>query len=538
MSEREFLIYNRRASISQLQFACLFALGLLLACLATFPHRTHQLPFVVGFILVIDTLHFLFSTIIATVLFALASTVRSKRLIVLGTGFFFVALIAVAHALTYPGIFSPSGLLGANTNTPTWLYLVWHTVLPASIIAYAILKQPAGAAPNSHWSPARAIAISLLLSTMAVAGITWLAGAGSAILTESLKLEMTQAFHVACVAILLFVIAPVLLLRGPRSVLDVGLMLMLWALLMEAVLILPGAWRFSTGWYAGRVMGLLSALAVLMMLLIDISRLYGRLTMLLASHQREHANRLMLGEAVGASIAHELRQPLASMMLNASTAQQLGGQGNAQLSAVLADLIRDSRRVNEIVESTRAVFGKESVQRSPADINQLVRDTLAMASRELRNHGVRIDLHLNNYLPPGYVNRPQMQQVFMNLFINAAEAMSEVSGRPRRLLIRSDCNDARLVIQVEDTGSGIPAGHRERIFEAFYTTKKHGTGMGLSICRSVVTAHGGAILVTSKDPYGTVFEINLPTLDVIQPASVPSHPAPRNGEPTLRECSP
>jgi signal transduction histidine kinase len=135
-----------------------------------------------------------------------------------------------------------------------------------------------------------------------------------------------------------------------------------------------------------------------------------------------------------------------------------------------------------------------------------------------------------------------MQQVLMNLFINAAEAMSEVSGRPRRLLIRSDCNDAGLVIQVEDTGSGIPAGHRERIFEAFYTTKKHGTGMGLSICRSVVTAHGGTMIVTSKDPYGTVFEINLPTLDVIQPASVPSpraiHPAPRNGEPTLRECSP
>jgi signal transduction histidine kinase len=224
----------------------------------------------------------------------------------------------------------------------------------------------------------------------------------------------------------------------------------------------------------------------------------------------------MAGEAVGAFIAHELRQPLAAMVLNAGAAKLLGAQGNEELSAVLDDLVKDSRRVNEIVDSTRAVFGKAPAQYSPTNINQLVRETLLMASRDLLNHDIKVETRLNDQLPLVNVNRLQMQQVFMNLFFNAAEAMSEVADRPRKLMIQSSSGDSGLVIRVEDTGSGIVGSNKDYIFDMFFTTKQHGAGMGLSICRSVVEAHGGMIQVSPKVPFGTSFEICLPTEGMAQ----------------------
>jgi signal transduction histidine kinase len=511
MLESDFLIFDRRASGSQVQLAWLFAFILLLACLAIFPYRLLLLPKISAFIPVIDAMHLIFSGIVAAVLLSLASILRLKALIALGTGYFFTGLVAMVHTLTYPDAFSRIGLLGASIETATWLYLAWHTALPATIIVYALLKNSPDRLRNPARAPIRTIFVCLTLATIAAAGLTWLTTGEGSFLTDVLKFGTRQADEIHYVAMLLMVVGITLLWFGQRSALDVCLMLILWALLMESVMILPGAARFSVGWYAGRAMGLLSSLAVLLMLLIDLSRLHGKMAVLMASQQRERANRLMAGEAVGAFIAHELRQPLASMVLNAGAAKLLGAQANAGLSAVLEDLVKDSRRVNEIVESTRAVFGKAPAQYSPTNINQLVQDTLLMASRELLDHNIKVETRLNDQLPLVNVNRLQMQQVFMNLFFNAAEAMSEVADRPRKLLIQSSSGDSGLVIRVEDTGSGIMASNKEYIFDMFFTTKQHGAGMGLSICRSVVEAHGGNIQVSPKVPFGTSFEIRLPT---------------------------
>lgn len=480
MLESEFLVHDRRASASQVQFAWMFAFIFLLACLAIFPYRLLLLPKISAFVPVIDAMHLLFSGIIAAVLLSLASILRLRALIALGTGYFFTGLLAIGHTLTYPDAFSRTGLLAASVDAATWLYLAWHAALPAIIIAYALLKNSAHRLHKPARTPIRTIIVCLIAATMAAAAITWLATAAVPFLIDDLEFGVMNYL-----TMLLMVGGITLLWRGQRSILDIGLMLTLWALLMESVLILPAADRFSAGWYAGRLMGLLSGLFVLLMLLIDMSRLYARTVVLMASEKRERENRLMVGEAVGASIAHELRQPLASMMLNAATAKCLGADGSAQLSAVLDELVKDSRRVDEIVKSTRAAFGKAPAKNDPANLNRLVHDTLLMTSRELRNHGIKVETRLQDHLPLVNVNRLQMQQVLMNLFINAAEAMSEVTTRPRTLTIQSSSSDIGLIVRIEDAGEGIKECDRDRIFDVFFTTKSTEPEWGFrSVARS------------------------------------------------------
>jgi len=506
--DSEFLIYEKRAGMRHVQTALGFALVLLLACGVILPFRTLRLPRIATFIPVIDTVHFLFYGIIAVVLLSLASVLKSRALVALGAGYVFVALMAAAHGLTYPDTFSPTGLLGATPKTVTWLFFAWHMALPAAVILYAWLKETPQHRQPPLKAPGPTIFLVVTATIAAAAGMTWLATAKSDLVGLVLNAGPGHAAHY--LTMLLCASAMALLWRRHRSLLDVGLMLMLWAWLLEFVLVLPGAPRFSAGWYAGRMALLLSGLFVLLMLLIEMSRLYARTIVMIAVQNRERESRLMLGEAVGAFIAHELRQPLAAIELNAHTARKLGAHVGSELAEVLDDLRRDSRRANDIIESTRALFGEAAADRRLTDLNELVRDTLLIASHELRNHKVRVEMTLDERLPLVAVNRMQMQQVFMNLFVNAAEAMSEVSSRPRQLTIRSSSGDIGLVVRVEDTGPSVAAEVEDKIFDPFFTTKTHGAGMGLSICRSVVQAHGGSIQMAAGNPFGARFEILLP----------------------------
>jgi signal transduction histidine kinase len=388
----------------------------------------------------------------------------------------------------------------------SWLFFAWHLALPAAIIAYARLRGTPEQPQKLLKTPGRTI-FAVMIATLAMAaGMTWLATAQSDLIAAVLDALPDYSLHYA--SMLLCIAAMTLVWRQHRSILDIGLMLTLWAMLLEFILVLPGAARYSAGWYAGRASLLLSDMFVLLMLLIEMSRLYARTVTMIAAQTRERENRLMLGEAVGGFIAHELRQPLAAIGLNAYTAQKLGV--GSELAGVLDDLMQGSRHANDVIESTRALFAKAGNDRRPTDINQLVRDTLLMASHELRNRQVRVEMMLDERLPLVPVNRLQMQQVFLNLFLNAAEAMSGVSGRPRALTIRSSSGDVGLVIRVEDTGPSIAEADEDRIFDPFFTTKTHGTGMGLSICRSVVQAHGGSIQMAHRMPFGVCFEILLP----------------------------
>jgi signal transduction histidine kinase len=505
MLESDFLIYNRRAGARHVHAALAFGLVLAVVCLVVYPHRLVQIPKITAFIPVIDTVHFLFSGIIAAVLLSLSSILRSRALIALGTGYVFVGLIAVVHALTYPDTFSRTGLLGAGVDTVSWLYTAWHTVLPAAIITYTRMKR----SPDRLHNPARTIFFCLIWAVVAAAIATWLATREGTLLTHALGLGSGRLSFLQYPLMVLFAVTIALLWRGERSILDFCLMLTLWAWLLEAF-VLPGAARFSVGWYTGRMMGLVSGLFVLGMLLIEMTRLYARTVVLIMSRKRERENRQMVGEAVGAFIAHELRQPLAAISLNAYTGQQLSAQLGGELNAVMQDLVRDAHRANEIIESTRAIFETAPGHKRPTDINQLIRDTLLLTQGQLESRDVQVALKLEDHLPLAMANPMQMQQVFLNLFMNAADALSAVTGRPRHLRIQSSGGDVGIVIRVENNGPSLNRDDEGQIFDPFFTTKERGMGMGLSICRSVLVAHGGTIQVESALPSGVSFEILLP----------------------------
>jgi signal transduction histidine kinase len=164
-----------------------------------------------------------------------------------------------------------------------------------------------------------------------------------------------------------------------------------------------------------------------------------------------------------------------------------------------------------VISSIRAIFGKERGQRRPLDVNDLVRDTVSLVRRELEIQHVSLHLELAKALPQVVADRVQLQQAFLNLFINAIEAMNPVTDRSRSLSVKSEpCETQSILISVADSGTGIDSTHADRIFDPFFTTKTSGTGMGLSLCRSVIQDHGGHLWASPREPQGTIFHVRLP----------------------------
>jgi signal transduction histidine kinase len=489
------------------------ALLVTVSFLASLVVRHHRLARVDAFIPVTCAVLLLVHGLTAMLLLAQAVVLRSKALMVLGTGFYFTGLILIPRWLTFPGAFSPTGLLGARLNTTIWLYFFWHCGLPASAFAYALLKGSPAWPHTARLSPRRAVVLCLIGATALAGALTLLATLGEPLLPQLLidpahrhvEMVMLLSSPVALVTAAAIVVT----WRHRSSVFDLWLLLVFWAWLLELVLTNLSNGRFTLGWYSGRMTQLLSGLFVLILLLAQTSRLYMRAVQQVKARLWERENRLMIRDAVTGSITHELRQPLGAIMLNAETAKRLIHKPE-ELSAILDDVLADSQRANEIMEGARAIFGKTVTQKHAANINHLIREALSMVSRELRDLGVSVDLQLDTSLQPMAVNRLQIEQVLFNLFMNAAEAMSTVMDRPRILTVRSGFDDHGQVVKVEDTGPGISAEDQERIFDIFYTTKGNGTGLGLSICRSIITAHGGTLYATAREPIGAVFEIHLP----------------------------
>lgn len=245
------------------------------------------------------------------------------------------------------------------------------------------------------------------------------------------------------------------------------------------------------------------------------------LSELATAREREESERFELARVerlttmgeMAASLAHEVNQPLAAIVANSKAAERWLSRAPPDLDEVrnsLASIARDGHRASDVIASVRSMFKKDATARSPMDVNRLVLETLTHLRSELTRHGVLAQTDLSENLPHLVADRVQLQQVLSNLVMNAVEAMSLVEGeRVLRLGSGAD-GSGDVIVTIEDTGPGIGADDLDRIFEAFYTTKPTGMGLGLAICRSIIESHGGRLTATPAKPHGTVFRVILP----------------------------
>jgi C4-dicarboxylate-specific signal transduction histidine kinase len=214
------------------------------------------------------------------------------------------------------------------------------------------------------------------------------------------------------------------------------------------------------------------------------------------------------------SIAHEVNQPIAAALTNAETALPWLDRGPPDLEEVrlaLGRVVKDASRAGDVIAGIRALIGKGPPQHDRVDRNAAIREVVELTRGEATKHGVEVRQQLADGLPPIYGDRVQLQQVALNLIFNTIEAMSGLADGPRQLRIGSGIDAASCVlIAVNDSGPGLDPASLERLFDAFYTTKPNGMGMGLSIRRSIIEAHGGRIWATANEPRGATFQVTLP----------------------------
>jgi signal transduction histidine kinase len=223
---------------------------------------------------------------------------------------------------------------------------------------------------------------------------------------------------------------------------------------------------------------------------------------------------MTLGELM-ASIAHEVNQPLAAVVTNAQACLRWLALETPRLDearAAVERVVRDGNRASEVIQRIRALAKKTEPQMVALDINDVIREAISLEQREMLSQRVSLRTELASALPPVLGDRVQLQQVVINLVMNAVEAMAPVTDRPRDILIRSQRDDANeVLVAVRDSGLGIDSENADRLFNAFFTTKPSGMGMGLSISRSIIAAHGGRLWAAPNADHGATFQFSLPS---------------------------
>jgi C4-dicarboxylate-specific signal transduction histidine kinase len=239
----------------------------------------------------------------------------------------------------------------------------------------------------------------------------------------------------------------------------------------------------------------------------------------LAQSELAYATRVMTMGELAASIAHEVNQPLGAMVTSAgSGAQWLAAQPPdiAKARSALERIISDGRRAGDVIKRIRGLMKRQAPRKTSLQVNDVIREVIALAQHEFRRNEIQLDAQLSEVLPPVKGDKVQLQQVLLNLIVNAIEAMREIKERPRLLSVVS-CMDVpdTVLIEVRDSGIGLSSEHAGHLFEPFYTTKAEGIGIGLSISRSIVEAHGGQLSAGPNSPRGAVFRLSMPVVEPV-----------------------
>ena len=476
-----------------------------------------QLGRIDAFVPVYGTAIFVNDLITAVLLFNQFAILRSRALLAISSGYLFAALMVIPWLLTFPGVFAPGGLLGAGLQSTNWLYVLRYAGFPTFVIAYALLKDADPPKRLRDGAVGTTILSSVAISAAVVCVVTVFVTAGDAYLPrisiDPIHFSTIWLYLASCL-ILWNALALILLWMRQRSVLDLWLMVVVCAYAIEIYLVsFPGLARFSAGWYAGRVFGFVSSILVLFVLLHEITTLYAQLLSAVLAQRREREARLMTGDAVSASIVHEVKQPLTAIIASANAGLNWLDRVEPDLDNVrnaLRRVVTTGHRADAMIENIRAHFKMGARTRTSLDIDDVIQEALAVVRDKLQTYRVAVQAELNAGLPRITGEQIQLQQVLVNLITNAIDSMATKNGE-RVLSIRSEIHHSGdVMVSVADTGKGLEAGAVDRIFSPMFTTKTHGMGIGLSICRSIIEAHKGRLWVTADIGRGAIFHFTVP----------------------------
>ena len=505
----------------------------LLAFLAGLPFVRVPLPQVPAFIPSYAAALWINDTITAVLLFSQFTRLRSRAVLLLAAGYLFDSLMIVPHALSFPGVFSDTGLLHAGPQTTAWLYVFWHAGFPLFVLAYAL--RPRHAADTMRMAPGRAIAATIALVGLLVIGLTLLTTAGHDVLPVVIRdggysQMVARGFSPAMWAITIATLI-VLGFRGAPTVLDLWLMVVMLAWSLDiAFAAVFGAHRYDFGFYAGRAYGLLAASFVLCVLLFETNRLYASLAGALGlaearneelTRSREEFARVQRSEAIGqlvGGVAHDFNNLLT--VVTGALDLMLRDQSLTQRNHRLLDMsMKAAQRGAQLTQQLLTFARRQVLRPEVLNPNEVIANLQVLVS-PATGEQVEVVTQLSPVLWPARLDRTQFETALVNLVLNARDAIGG-AGRiviasrnvvlAARVLPDLPAGDYALV-SVSDAGSGMTPEDCARAFEPFFTTKEvgKGSGLGLSQVYGFARGAGGDVRIDSRLGQGTTVEMYLP----------------------------
>jgi two-component system, sensor histidine kinase and response regulator len=514
------------------------ALRVLIASAVVFgvlaPLAQRQLPAAPAFVACYESALVIVDLITAALLFGQYRILGSRALLVLGSGYLFTALLAIGHALSFPGLFTPTGLLGAGPQSTAWIYMFWHAGFPLFVLAYALAGAPSHDAPGGltphvarlhrGWSlgmPALAVALAVALVALATGG----QGLLPPIMAGH---HYTGAMLGTVFSVWLFSLVALVALwwrRRPHSVLDLWLMVVLCAWLFDIALsAMLNAGRYDLGFYAGRIYGLLASSLVLLELMLENSVLYARLAQAHARDQQKNEELLVARDEARAanaaksmflaSMSHEIRTPMNAVIGLTHLVLQTGLDERQRdyLTKVHVSSKALLNLLNDILDYSKVEAGKISLEAEEFSPEELIEGVGQLFSARLDEVGLDLVFEIDEKIPQRLVGDSlRLTQVLNNLVGNAIKFTPRGEVVIGAELVEATAERVCLRFAVRDTGIGLTPDQAGRLFEVFTqadssTTRRYGgSGLGLAICKRLVELMGGAISVQSKPGVGSTF---------------------------------
>ena len=492
-----------------------------------------QLPEVPAFIPTFGGAFFVIDVVIAALLFGHFMQLRSRSLLVLATGYVFLAAMVVPHALAFPGAFSPSGLMGAGPQTAAWLYVFWHSGFPMFVLAYALLARRED--DRIEGDAARAVFVACVGAVVLAAGLAILTTWGHDLLPAIVRDNAYASGPVSGVGTTIWgptlVALVVLGTRRNRSVLDLWLMAVLVAWLLEVIYSgRLGMHRYDFGWYAARVYGLMAGGFLLVMLLIENRRLHVTLAEALKLAEQRNADllrsredfaRVQRMDAMGkvvAGVAHDFNNILTVIMSSLEIAGREPNQP-AKHQHLIQSAFDAARRGADITRQLLAFVRGQVLQLEVLDANGMIKGNEGLIRRAI-GETVRLTMNLDPDLWPVRVDCSQFETALLNLVVNARDAVEgtgEITLETRNVSL-VDGEVAGLpggdfvLMSVRDSGPGFPPQAAARAFDPFFTTKDvgKGSGLGLSQVYGFAGGAGGRARIAPEARAGATIEVYLP----------------------------